>query len=193
MPKSTWTKQIRRKQSLPAASIPWSTPQHLLVDLARMPDRGMSPGSEGEWEEDCDPSPSGSGCSSSESSHGWNWKRTPVAAVRRGKRGGRGKSVSGEGESKPALNHKGRLPPDEEGRVIRSSTRDIAVSQLKAIREDIVSSKAKFEDVASRLSDCSSTKRGMEIEIQYSTGRRVKLELFAEPIWLKQQNFAAYY
>ncbi|KAJ4827466.1 hypothetical protein Tsubulata_006808 [Turnera subulata] len=52
---------------------------------------------------------------------------------------------------------------DPEGSVIRSTTRDAAVSQLKAIREDIVSGKAKFDDVASRLSDCSSAKRGGDL------------------------------
>ncbi|KAI3420646.1 Peptidyl-prolyl cis-trans isomerase [Psidium guajava] len=52
---------------------------------------------------------------------------------------------------------------DPEGRVIRSTTRESAVSQLKALREDIVSGKAKFEDLASRLSDCSSAKRGGDL------------------------------
>ncbi|KAJ6378938.1 hypothetical protein OIU78_029035 [Salix suchowensis] len=52
---------------------------------------------------------------------------------------------------------------DPDGRVIKNTTRDSAVSQLKAIREDIVSGKAKFEDVASRVSDCSSAKRGGDL------------------------------
>ncbi|KAK2657032.1 hypothetical protein Ddye_010084 [Dipteronia dyeriana] len=52
---------------------------------------------------------------------------------------------------------------DPEGRVINSTTRDSAVSQLKTIREDIVSGKAKFADVASRISDCSSAKRGGDL------------------------------
>ncbi|KAJ6915834.1 peptidyl-prolyl cis-trans isomerase Pin1 [Populus alba x Populus x berolinensis] len=52
---------------------------------------------------------------------------------------------------------------DPEGRVIKNTTRDSAISQLKAIREDIVSGKAKFEDVASRISDCSSAKRGGDL------------------------------
>lgn len=49
---------------------------------------------------------------------------------------------------------------DPEGRVISNTTRESAVSQLKSLREDIVSGKAKFEDVAARYSDCSSAKRG---------------------------------
>ncbi|MED6181406.1 Peptidyl-prolyl cis-trans isomerase NIMA-interacting protein 1 [Stylosanthes scabra] len=52
---------------------------------------------------------------------------------------------------------------DPEGQVIKNTTRDSAVSQLKALREDIVSGKAKFEDVASRFSDCSSAKRGGDL------------------------------
>ncbi|XP_062102550.1 peptidyl-prolyl cis-trans isomerase Pin1 [Humulus lupulus] len=52
---------------------------------------------------------------------------------------------------------------DPEGRVIINTTREAAVSQLKAIREDIVSGKSKFEDIASRISDCSSAKRGGDL------------------------------
>ncbi|XP_015581824.2 peptidyl-prolyl cis-trans isomerase Pin1 [Ricinus communis] len=52
---------------------------------------------------------------------------------------------------------------DPEGRVIQNTTRESAVSQLKAFREDIVSGKAKFEDIASRFSDCSSAKRGGDL------------------------------
>ncbi|OWM66432.1 peptidyl-prolyl cis-trans isomerase Pin1 [Punica granatum] len=52
---------------------------------------------------------------------------------------------------------------DPEGRVIMSTTRDSAVSQLKAFREDVVSGKAKFEDLAARHSDCSSAKRGGDL------------------------------
>lgn len=44
-----------------------------------------------------------------------------------------------------------------------NTTRESAVSQLKAIREDIVAGKAKFEDVATRISDCSSAKRGGDL------------------------------
>nr|POE70553.1 peptidyl-prolyl cis-trans isomerase pin1 [Quercus suber] len=52
---------------------------------------------------------------------------------------------------------------DPEGRVIMNTTRDSAVSQLKSIRDDIVSGKAKFDDLATRLSDCSSAKRGGDL------------------------------
>ncbi|CAL0313120.1 unnamed protein product [Lupinus luteus] len=52
---------------------------------------------------------------------------------------------------------------DPEGRVIKSTTRENAVSQLKALQDDIVSGKVKFEDVASRYSDCSSAKRGGDL------------------------------
>ncbi|XP_059623520.1 peptidyl-prolyl cis-trans isomerase Pin1-like [Cornus florida] len=52
---------------------------------------------------------------------------------------------------------------DPEGRVISTTTRDSAVSQLKALRDDIVSGKAKFVDVAARHSDCSSAKRGGDL------------------------------
>lgn len=52
---------------------------------------------------------------------------------------------------------------DPEGHVISNTTRESAVSQLKALRDDIVSGKAKFEDVAARYSDCSSAKRGGDL------------------------------
>lgn len=52
---------------------------------------------------------------------------------------------------------------DPEGLVIRNTTRDSAVSQLQLFRNDIISGKAKFEDVASRFSDCSSAKRGGDL------------------------------
>ncbi|NP_001236944.1 Peptidyl-prolyl cis-trans isomerase Pin1-like [Glycine max] len=52
---------------------------------------------------------------------------------------------------------------DPEGRIIKSTTRENAVSQLKALRDDIVSGKATFEDIASRFSDCSSAKRGGDL------------------------------
>lgn len=52
---------------------------------------------------------------------------------------------------------------DPEGRIIKSTTREAAVSQLKALRDDIVSGKATFEDVASRFSDCNSSKRGGDL------------------------------
>lgn len=52
---------------------------------------------------------------------------------------------------------------DPEGQIISNTTRDAAVSQLTALREDIVCGKAKFEDVAARYSDCSSAKRGGDL------------------------------
>ncbi|KAG5241111.1 peptidyl-prolyl cis-trans isomerase Pin [Salix suchowensis] len=63
---------------------------------------------------------------------------------------------------------------DPDGRVIKNTTRDSAVSQLKAIREDIVSGKAKFEDVASRVSDCSSAKRGGDLGKPFGRGQMQK-------------------
>ena len=41
-----------------------------------------------------------------------------------------------------------------------NTTRESAASQLKALRGNIVSSKAKFDDIASRFSDCSSAMGG---------------------------------
>ncbi|KAF5779402.1 putative peptidylprolyl isomerase [Helianthus annuus] len=52
---------------------------------------------------------------------------------------------------------------DPEGRIISNTASDAAVSQLKALRDDILSGKSKFEDVESRYSDCSSTKRGGDL------------------------------
>ncbi|KAJ4964263.1 hypothetical protein NE237_024202 [Protea cynaroides] len=52
---------------------------------------------------------------------------------------------------------------DPEGRIIMNTTKDSAVSQLKALREEIVIGKAKFDDIASRYSDCSSAKRGGDL------------------------------
>nr|XP_029151626.1 peptidyl-prolyl cis-trans isomerase Pin1-like [Arachis hypogaea] len=52
---------------------------------------------------------------------------------------------------------------DPKGQVIRNTTRDSVVFQLKAFRDDIVSVKAKFEDIASRFSDCSSANRAGDL------------------------------
>ncbi|KAL3376190.1 hypothetical protein AABB24_002903 [Solanum stoloniferum] len=52
---------------------------------------------------------------------------------------------------------------DPEGRVISNTTKEAAVSQLKSIREDIVSGKAKFQDIAATHSHCSSAKRGGDL------------------------------
>ncbi|KAL4275610.1 hypothetical protein AHAS_Ahas20G0124400 [Arachis hypogaea] len=54
---------------------------------------------------------------------------------------------------------------DPEGQVIRNTTRDSDVSQLKAFRDDIISVKSKFEDIASRSSDCSSANRAGELDL----------------------------
>ncbi|KAK9678771.1 hypothetical protein RND81_11G232400 [Saponaria officinalis] len=52
---------------------------------------------------------------------------------------------------------------DPDGRVIATTTKDSAVSQLKSIRDDILSGKSNFSDVATRVSDCSSAKRGGDL------------------------------
>ncbi|KAL0885412.1 hypothetical protein Bca101_009394 [Brassica carinata] len=57
---------------------------------------------------------------------------------------------------------------DPEGKIIMTTTREAAVEQLKSIREDIVSGKANFEDVATRVSDCSSAKRGGDLDRSYA-------------------------
>ncbi|KAG8368150.1 hypothetical protein BUALT_Bualt15G0015100 [Buddleja alternifolia] len=52
---------------------------------------------------------------------------------------------------------------DPDGRRISATTRDNAVAQLKALRDDILAGKTRFDDVASRFSDCSSAKRGGDL------------------------------
>ncbi|KAJ9703680.1 hypothetical protein PVL29_005116 [Vitis rotundifolia] len=52
---------------------------------------------------------------------------------------------------------------DPEGRVIKATTKESAVTQIKAIRDDIISGQSKFSDVASQISDCSSAKRGGDL------------------------------
>ncbi|KAL6138058.1 hypothetical protein ACLB2K_063344 [Fragaria x ananassa] len=52
---------------------------------------------------------------------------------------------------------------DPDGLVISNTTRDSAVTQLKSLREDIVSGKSTFDQVATRVSDCSSAKRGGDL------------------------------
>ncbi|KAJ7978543.1 Peptidyl-prolyl cis-trans isomerase [Quillaja saponaria] len=52
---------------------------------------------------------------------------------------------------------------DPEGHVISNTTKDSAVAQLHSLREDIITGKAKFDDVASRYSDCSSAKHGGDL------------------------------
>ncbi|XP_019182938.1 PREDICTED: peptidyl-prolyl cis-trans isomerase Pin1-like isoform X3 [Ipomoea nil] len=53
---------------------------------------------------------------------------------------------------------------DPEGHAICKRTREDAVAQLKSLREDLVSGKADFKDIASRYSDCSSAKRGGDLD-----------------------------
>ncbi|XP_077231279.1 peptidyl-prolyl cis-trans isomerase Pin1-like [Tasmannia lanceolata] len=52
---------------------------------------------------------------------------------------------------------------DPDGRIIKSTTRESAIEQIKTLREEIVSGKSTFEDLASRFSDCSSAKRGGDL------------------------------
>ncbi|KAK9108980.1 hypothetical protein Sjap_017040 [Stephania japonica] len=52
---------------------------------------------------------------------------------------------------------------DPEGRIISNTTKESAISQLKAFRDQIANGDAKFEDIASRYSDCSSAKRGGDL------------------------------
>ncbi|KAF5463009.1 hypothetical protein F2P56_018965 [Juglans regia] len=61
---------------------------------------------------------------------------------------------------------------DPEGQVIMNTTRESAVSQLKSLYDDIVSGKAKFEDIASRSSDCSSAKRGGDLGCVWLESKR---------------------
>nr|GLL26270.1 peptidyl-prolyl cis-trans isomerase Pin1-like isoform X3 [Ipomoea trifida] len=53
---------------------------------------------------------------------------------------------------------------DPEGDAICKRTKEDAVAQLKSLREDLISGKADFKDVASRYSDCSSAKRGGDLD-----------------------------
>ncbi|KAL5703875.1 peptidylprolyl isomerase [Ranunculus cassubicifolius] len=53
---------------------------------------------------------------------------------------------------------------DPEGRVIMNTTRDSAVQQIKAFKDDIIYGKAKFEDIAKTYSDCSFAKRSCYLD-----------------------------
>ncbi|RVW51501.1 Peptidyl-prolyl cis-trans isomerase Pin1 [Vitis vinifera] len=71
---------------------------------------------------------------------------------------------------------------DPEGRVIKATTKESAVTQIKAIRDDIISGKSKFSDVASQISDCSSAKRGGDLGRCYESEIRVSVaELKTSP------------
>ena len=52
---------------------------------------------------------------------------------------------------------------DPDGVRIKNTTRDSAATQIAALREQIISGSAKFDDVAARYSDCSSAKRGGDL------------------------------
>ncbi|CAN6928857.1 unnamed protein product [Brassica oleracea] len=69
---------------------------------------------------------------------------------------------------------------DPEGKIIMTTTREAAVEQLKSIREDIVSGKATFEDVAARVSDCSSAKRGGDLGLFCLLQGQMQLKPFEE-------------
>lgn len=65
------------------------------------------------------------------------------------------------------VKHQGSRRPaswkDPEGRVIRKTTRDEAVSKLQQFKSDIDSGKATLADLAVQNSDCSSAKRGGDL------------------------------
>lgn len=46
---------------------------------------------------------------------------------------------------------------------IKATSRNSAIQQLSVLKADIASGNARFEDVASRHSDCSSAKRGGDL------------------------------
>lgn len=77
---------------------------------------------------------------------------------------------------------------DPEGRVISTTTRDAAVYQLKLLRDDIVSNKAKFDEVASRYSDCSSAKRGGDLGEFVWLDCGAKVETFFADIVFRYEN-----
>ncbi|CAN6463643.1 unnamed protein product [Victoria cruziana] len=52
---------------------------------------------------------------------------------------------------------------DPDGRRIKSTTKEQAIAQLKTMREEIISGRAQFDDLASRYSDCSSAKRSGDL------------------------------
>ncbi|KAF3323850.1 peptidyl-prolyl cis-trans isomerase Pin1-like protein [Carex littledalei] len=52
---------------------------------------------------------------------------------------------------------------DPDGRVISTTTREVAAARLQSLREEVVSGRAHFSDLASVHSDCSSAKRGGDL------------------------------
>ncbi|EFJ22252.1 hypothetical protein SELMODRAFT_232038 [Selaginella moellendorffii] len=65
------------------------------------------------------------------------------------------------------VKHQGSRRPaswrDPEGLVIQNTTHEQAVAKLEHIRDEILSGRAKFSDLATQLSDCSSAKRGGDL------------------------------
>lgn len=61
------------------------------------------------------------------------------------------------------VKHQGSRRPaswrDPEGVLIKSTTPDAAAAKLQAFKDDILSGKATFDELASQYSDCSSAKR----------------------------------
>lgn len=58
---------------------------------------------------------------------------------------------------------------DPSGSRILNTSEDTAISQMNALRADIVAGKISFEDVAAQLSDCGSAQRNGDLG-QFSRG-----------------------
>lgn len=52
---------------------------------------------------------------------------------------------------------------DPEGRVITQTTKEDAIAKLQRLREEIVSQRTQFAELAKVESDCSSAKRGGDL------------------------------
>ena len=61
------------------------------------------------------------------------------------------------------IKHQGSRRPeswrDPDGARIKNTTKEAAISQLRGLREEIVSGRSSFGDLASQYSDCNSAKR----------------------------------
>ena len=64
---------------------------------------------------------------------------------------------------------------DPEGRVISATTRADAAARLGELRDQILSGRASFADVAAQHSDCSSARRGGDLGTPPSPVRRPPL------------------
>eukprot|EP00252_Welwitschia_mirabilis_P019216 TRINITY_DN438_c0_g1_i2.p1 TRINITY_DN438_c0_g1~~TRINITY_DN438_c0_g1_i2.p1 ORF type:complete len:120 (+),score=13.26 TRINITY_DN438_c0_g1_i2:240-599(+) len=62
---------------------------------------------------------------------------------------------------------------DPDGSRIKSTTREQAVAQLASIRDEILSGRANFADMANRYSDCSSARKGGDLG-SFGRGRMQK-------------------